>query len=282
MANPISVHDKYVLFTNWKSSCKTQVLAAFTRSSLAIVKRSRRNFLGMFWIAVPYIVFISGIVLFRQAGDDGERFTLILNVGAFYLIYRFYADTVLDSTKILFANRSRLLNSNETYFNHVLFVFFTNFIETFIRLIAYILLVLIFSFSLNPTLAYEVFPRSFLMSIFLASNVLITSLYTSLICLRFPDVAQIVQFFFRISIFFSPLLLDIESLIRDDLLYYLVMLNPLTHFMLSYVQTADLYGHEFLFSNLEALLIFGLVNMCFLGITLKFSQMSYKHWLLRK
>jgi len=282
VANLFFSGDEYARFINWKSRCKTQVLAALTRSSLTIVKRSRRNFLGFFWVAMPYLVFISGIILFRQAGEGGDKFTLILNVGAFYLIYRFYADTVLDSTGILFANRSRLMNSHETYVSHVLFVFFTNFIETLFRLFAYIILVLYFSFSLNYGLEYELIPRALLMAIFLVSNVLITSLYTSLICLRFPDVAHIAQFMFRLSIFFSPLLLDVERLNSGNLLFYLVMLNPLTHLMLSFFQTTSFYANDFLSSNVEALLIFVFLNVFVLGITLKFSQKNYKHWLLRK
>lgn len=255
---------------------------AYVRAKLTIKKKYRRNRLGSIWVVMPYFLFVIGIVLFRHSSEQGSALHLILEIGIYYLVYRFFSDASTDASKILFANRGRLLNSSESYLTHVLYAFFINMIETYYRLMLYSIFLGFFWFNQDKSIVPSYLLFKVLFVVILLSNVLMTSIFTSLICLRFPDMAQVLQFIYRISIFFSPILLDINNIEEKTVLYNFAWLNPLTHFMLSFSSDYDIYAGRLIDSNLLAIFVITLINLIILTLVMNISKTSYKHWLMQK
>ena len=208
-----------------------------------IQSRYRRSVLGLAWIAVSYLLFVSGIaIIFNGLMDKGgAQYVHYVAIG--YAVFTFLMSNLAEGVAVFKASatwvQSSAMPASVYVYKSVARALFPFLIQLSVALM------LMIASGWKPTPSVLLVPISIFIILFTAVPV---QLLFGLLGARARDVGHFVQSLSRLLIFLTPIIWTIGS--RGEGVRQLALINPFTHYL--EIVRAPLLGESILPESLVA------------------------------
>ncbi len=188
-----------------------------------IRERYRRSAIGMLWITMTAIIFVAAVGTLFGEVLGLRRGVYVPWLATGYVTWGLITNLITQGCRVFSQKSSFILSSTLPLSTYVFETIWRCLIAFAFGTIA-ILLVLVY-YRINVTLSL---PISILGIALIAINGIWVGLIMGIICLRFPDVLEIIQSFLRIAFFLTPIIWQPDMLSERA---YFADFNPFTHFI---------------------------------------------------
>lgn len=188
-----------------------------------IKQRYRRSILGPFWITISTAILIGTLGLLWSTLFKADVQTYLPYFATGYVLWMFISSQFVDSTAGFVQFESILKQHRLPYPSYILRLLSRNFI-IFLHNCVIILVVVSFTKGWNLNVLYAL-PGMFVVILALLG----ASLITSILCLRYRDLALIVQNIVTVLYFLSPIMWQASTL--PEKYHWIIGINPMSYLL---------------------------------------------------
>lgn len=231
----------------------------------------RRTKLGQWWITISIALFILiiGVLLKENFYSDFDLYLVYLSAG--YIAWLFLQDCVISSCNTLIQSKQFLLQNNWPV---TVFIFRIIYREIIVLLHHSVLLLGIFIwFGHFPGLINTILSLCGL--IFVIFTTIWVCLILSILCLRYTDLASLMQSLMRFFFFATPIFWVDRNLSGYGEL--IILFNPFSYFI-SIIRD-PLMGYDFPYEAWFIAIIISIAMFFISLITLYFTKKKISYWL---
>ncbi len=198
-------HKEYWLYSSW----------------MELVLRYRMTALGPFWILVGPVLYISALTLLYGQVLNTRNAGYLVHLTIGIIFWGFINQCLAGACRILFLNRYMILNGRVRYTDYVLKLYSGNALLYMHHLIVLAGVLMFSGNPLQPTALLSLLTLPLALLCILGG-----SIFLAVVGARFKDISELVQSFFRIAFFITPIIWSPDLHGRSPVIEIFMYLNP--------------------------------------------------------